>query len=224
MANKRNVQKFCEAIWETLTNLWKNTLVPLARDIWDLIAPILESVGNIVNDLINIAADLWVLLGKILEWLVKNLFPVIQEIWDNILAPLANALSTTLLGVLGLVTDAIEGIVNWAAKGIDKLMELLGLKDDVSNFNALTASKGLLVGSVTEDYYQLKNRRGGGGSFAVNSAGLGLASADIGNISLSTSITVNNNGEPIQSNIVRQWADEMTDIISENLGKRLCNV
>lgn len=209
-------------IWETITNFWQSTLVPLANNIVSLIQPILESVGNIIGDLIQIASNLWTVAANILSWLVQNLFPVLQQIWNNILLPLANGLSTILLGTLGLVVDAIESVVNWAQEGIDKLMELLGLKEGLKTGDFTWHATNPDITGVSSATTKTIGR--GGGSFAINSAGLGLASAGIGNMSLATTITVNNNGEPIESNTVRRWADQMTDIISENLGKRLCNV
>lgn len=209
-----NVKK----LFETFKNLLDAVLGPLIDILGKLFAPVLEDLKNAGVYLWQAFVDLVDILVVFATWLIDVIIPVVEGLWDGILGPLADSIGTVLVGAIEAISAAIETVIGWAKDGVAWLKKLLGIGDEVD---------GRSYDKPKANTQAIASKNWGtsfGNDLVINSAGLGISSGGIGNISLSTSIVVNNNGEPIEVNTIHQWADTMTDIISENLGKRLVNV
>lgn len=223
-ASIRQVWESLKSIIATLKELWDTTLGPLLTDLKDLLQPILDKVLTALANMWEIIVQVFAILVALIDWCLKVLVPFFSGVWNNILKPLIKDLTKFLIDSLNLITTVIGGIINIVNKGINKLMEFLGLGKKAEDVKVPSTSnvKTKIVATTADGIGLPKNNNIG---YGINSGGLGLAgNANNNSLYLSNSIIVNNNGEPINQSIIRSWADEITDIVSENLGRRICNV
>ena len=209
-------------VWETIKSSFApiiNFLVEVLTNLWTIIkdnlAPIFESLIFLVGDLFKFFGAVVEVIVELVSAIWDELSPVIKFIADFLTATLNVALvviKDTITGIVG----AISSVISWATDAIKKLSELLGLKNKVEQ-----GSTTHLSSSGIEHGGGGGNRTFGSGGLGINTSGLNFQSGGIGAIHLQTSINVNNNGTPINDSIVREWANTITDIVSENIGRRL---
>lgn len=211
-------------VWETIkTNLAPviKSLLFIIQQLWGFVkehlSPIFSALGTLIGDVWIIFGDLLSIIMEIVGWVGEH-FPQFWEFFDTTFGWIIDLIGQTIDIVGGLI-DTIASLIDWAVRGIDKVLELIGLKKKAdtpttSSWDGSKTAKATGLRSV------LDNIQSGG--LGINTNGLNFASAGVGNtISLQTSINVNNNGVPIDASVVRGWADTITDIVSNNIGRRL---
>lgn len=166
------------------------------------------------------------------DWIVAHLplieaaltliLDAIKWAWDNILKPLgdflltlidnlAEALNLVLLPAVSYVLDKFKGVISDVKTGIDKIKEFLGLKE-----KAVKRTNYDPVPTAANNEAYLYESRG----FGINTNGL-MMSGGIGALTLHTNINVTNSGTPIDEATIRSWGNTITDIVSNNLGRRM---
>lgn len=210
-AIKNNLAPVIETLWNALKALgsWAvETLAPIAQMFYDTALEIWDAIGDLIIIIVNLVREL-----------TEKLAPIVQWLWEKVLKPLVTFLVQTLGSALWGIFDVVGSIISKVVKLIDKLTEALGLEKKV--WNASSYVNG-------HDYDE---SRGGGGRVSVldyypGSGGLGLnyglAGGGMGGtITLNTDFVVNNNGDPINETTVRRWGKLITEVVSDELGRRI---
>lgn len=197
-------------------------LFGLLQDVWSFGVSLLSPL---INSLISLGTELWGAITGIIEVvaaLIGVLFGpdalggVLTGLWELILKPLLDWLVGPLIDGLADLIGWISSIIGWVGKAIDKFKEFIGIKSKAGDINSLSTAS-IAAASGTRLVTPIAS-----GGFGLNNATLGrLQMASGGNtLSLTTNINVNNNGTPIDESVVRRWGNVITDIVSDNLGKR----
>lgn len=224
----KNIDGFKESmldLWQAIKDAFSpiiQLLIDLLGNMWSLLKmaliPAFQNIMSLMGNAIQLVARLIESILLLAGWLWDKIEPIIRII--------ATIISTLLVGAIDVVINQISAIIqgvssviDWTSKAINKILELIGLKKKAdapisSDWDGSKTAKATGLRSV------LDNIQSGG--LGINTNGLNFASAGVGNtISLQTSINVNNNGVPIDASVVRGWADTITDIVSNNIGRRL---
>lgn len=190
-----------QLVADVITWLIDNVIVPL----WDWFAnnilPIINKVAETVRDFLTpIIGGLSEILGEVVDWLSKA-FGWLSDLWDKMLdsAPIQGIIGffENLAEVLGRVWDWLDGIIGFFADIGGYISGKVG--DFINWAGGLFSSGGL-----------------GARAELMASGGVGIR-----NLSVQTTINVNNQGEPIGSNTVAGWADMLVDEVSYKLARRL---
>lgn len=199
-------------------------LFGLLKEIWNYGVTLLSPL---INALINLGTQIWGVITSIIE-VVAGLIAVIfgpdalggvlKGLWDEILKPLVDWLIGPLISALSDIINWISSIIGWVGKAIDKFKEFIGIKSKAGDTSALSmpATTGAIAGARVATPIA-------SGSFGINPSAVGrlqMASGGGNTLSLTTNINVNNNGTPIDESVVRRWGNVITDIVSDNLGRR----
>lgn len=217
-----------EGFREEMTKVWESIstsllpifsfLINVLKDLWFVLK---ESLSPAFQSFMFIIGDLWKLFGGVIS-IVAELIGVIFNALQPLLEGLAFFLETVLYGnialisnAIALVVDSLADVIDFASRAIDKILELLGLREKVGGTTTHFTLDDIEHGGSGG------NRTFGSGGLGINTSGLNFQSGGVGAITLHTAINVNNNGVPINDSLVRSWANTITDIVSENLGRRL---
>lgn len=199
-------------------------LFGLLKEIWNYGVTLLSPL---INALINLGTQIWGVITSIIE-VVAGLIAVIfgpdalggvlKGLWDEILKPLVDWLIGPLISALSDIINWISSIIGWVGKAIDKFKEFIGIKSKAGDKSAL--SMPTTTGDIAGARVATPIASGG---FGINPSAVGrlqMASGGGNTLSLTTNINVNNNGTPIDESVVRRWGNVITDIVSDNLGRR----
>lgn len=159
-------------------------IVPIIKDVAEVVLPIVTDAITVVSDtigwLFDRLGDLWTYLedtGAIDAF--GKAFDAIKQFIENFI-------------------DAIKRAYQWVKNLIDKFKDWLNLRGE--DEDAQYTSYGR----------RITPRDNGSGGLGISSGGL----------SLTTNINVSNNGQPISETTIRNWGETITDVVSENLGRR----
>lgn len=234
-------------LFTTLANVLTEVVLPILLQLWTIFA---ESILPIIIQLVEFFTEflLPILLQfatflseyiipiiKILfEWFSTYLLPIIKGIADfiaTVLTVVFGALGTIIEDVVGFV----KGLFEWFGDLWKTLEETWWLQAIVDLFSLLGTIIDGVIGSIRwliDNIGKVANFIFGGGvsdaANAVKNASSGVTqsgnnmikSGGFGSISMHTDITVSNNGTPINENIVKEWGRTITDVVSEELGRR----
>lgn len=190
-----------QLVADVITWLINNVIVPL----WDWFAnnilPIINKVAETVRDFLTpIIGGLSEILGEVVDWL-SQAFAWFTDLWNKMLdsAPIQGIIGffEKLAGVLETVWGWLDGIIGFFADIGGYISGKVG--DFINWAGGLFSSGGL-----------------GARAELMASGGVGIR-----NLSVQTTINVNNQGEPIGSNTVAGWADMLVDEVSYKLARRL---
>lgn len=227
------------ALWETvkanlipifketiriLSELWeqiKTNLSPYLEILYKLFMSLWEVLGDLLTSLTDLINRIFTALKPVLEWLMPIIGEIITAVGTGIVIAIGAVITiidAVIIAIKGIV-DAIKTVITWVQSAISWFKDLIGIE---SNYASITPS---ISGH--------DNRGGniGGGAVSVldyfpASGGLGLnyglAGGGVGGtINLHTDLIINNNGEPINETVVRRWGRVITDVVSDELGKRV---
>lgn len=206
--------------WNTI----KEKLTPVIQglftwlqDLWSfckqLLAPAIEAFIDLGTQIWGLLENIVLVIADVIAWLFgeTGLGPLLSQLWEW-LKGLADWLLGTLIGtVLTDLVNMLSTILGWVNSLIGKFRELINKKNEANNIPLNTSTVAASAKSFSAPT-------------PIASGGFGLRPVPIasgGNtLSLTTNINVNNNGTPIDESVVRRWGNVITDIVSDNLGKR----
>lgn len=217
-----NIDGFKESmlgVWRTIKEMFIpiiDAVIFIIGQLWEWIKihiiPIFKNLGEIIASLWVIFGDLLSIIASLITWVFEN-FPAFWEFFQETFGWIIDLVSLTI-DIFNSLLGVLKDVIGWASKTIDKLLEAVGLKKKVEWDGSHTGSSSGLKNVLQDSDF-------GSGGLGINTSGLSFASGGIGAINLQTSINVNNNGTPINDSMVRNWANTITDIVSENIGRRL---
>lgn len=229
-----------------LVQWFMNKIIPIfsrtAQNIIASLKPAFQSAKEVINIVINVVRDMW-------KWFSANLLPIIKQIAEFLAGVFASALSTTgdIFGkVLKVAVDFVKNGLNFVRSACDKVGDAFGVMGDAINGvrdvfnnvkNALANGFSWLSDKIADARRALSkinpfDAGGFGGAidiqynhagaiasslYPANYGGYGVASGDV---NVYTSLTLNNNGQPVTENTIRKFDKTILDIIDEGLYKR----
>lgn len=239
-----------EQIWNAIIPVIQNVLLPLLQNLVNFfvtyILPVLTSLFNLVMTYIvpvfQLFADVltW-LIDKVItplyNWFSANILPIFNEVGEaleSFLTPAIDALGDALDTVIGWVED----LWNWFTDLWSKIQETEAWETLKGIFDGISSVLGTIVDWVTKLISKLGEAASAVGDFfgsvgdffgnLISSGGLGaqaeiMASGGVGirNLSVQTTINVNNQGQPIGSDQIDAWGDHIADMVSYKLARRL---
>lgn len=190
-----------QLVADVITWLIDNVLIPL----WDWFAnnilPIFNKVAETVRDFLTpIIGGLSEILGEVVEWLSKA-FDWLTDLWDKMLD-----------------SAPIQGIIGFFEKLAGVLETVWGWLDGIIGF---FADIGGYISGKVGDFINWAGGLFGSGGLGARAELMASGGVGIRNLSVQTTINVNNQGEPIGSNTVAGWADMLVDEVSYQLARRL---
>ena len=227
------------ALWETvkanlipifketiriLSELWeqiKTNLSPYLEILYKLFLSLWDVLGNLLSSLTDLINRIFTALKPVLEWLMPIIGEIITAVGTGIVFAIGAVIAVidaVIVAINGIV-DAIKTVITWVQSAISWFKDLIGIE---SNYASITPSisghdnrGGNIGGGAISvlDYFPAS----GGLGFNYGLAGGGVG----GTINLHTDLIINNNGEPINETVVRRWGRVITDVVSDELGKRV---
>ena len=238
------VEKITEWVqkWQQMDEGTKNLIIRLLTVV-AVLSPILLTLGKIFTTVGNLfllgkkLAELFPILADLAPFLgwaaaIAGVLALIYIFKDEIIA-LWNAFLdsefwATITEKFKALGDTIKAIVDWVISLFETIANLF-----TKVWNWLKKISQVYSSEEMRDIAQKMN---GGSSSATTpplskddlslndtySGGLGVRMVMSGGTSLSlqTTIQVNNNGTPIDESEIRRWGNVITNIVSDNLGKR----
>lgn len=186
-------------------------LFSAVSSLWGFLLPIIQGIGAFIA-----SHALWIgiifALGVAFKALydncqpfrefVDNLIQAVKNLWDQFMQTnWIEALGEKFgwIGeVIGLVVEAVKTLFGWMGKLIDKVFEFLGLKGGIEE------GIGNLGGNVR-------------GITALETSGMNSGGMMSGSITLNNSFTVTTNN--VTEEVVKRWANTITNQVNENLGR-----
>lgn len=211
---------------ETMMDLWnkiKSNLIPIFQDLWGYLKQFWEWFKtNILPKLLTAMSDVWVVIAE----LFAIISDVLAVVWQSlkpflewvapILADMAEFLTKVFCVALTAIITTVGKIIDKVKSAVDWFKKLIGYEEKSSSANV--SSSTLSTHTNGSNYVADLIPSGG---FGINTRGLANIQSGGSTLTLSTSITVNNNGTPINETEIRRWGNTITDIVSTNLGRRL---
>lgn len=212
---KDNLLPIIQGLWNWLKELWELIKVSLAP-VFDLLVVIGEALWLTISSLIEIIA-------KLIGWLFgeSGLGPVLEGLWQ-LIKWIVETIMVDVIGkaIYGLI-QGIRNVIDWVKNAYNWFMKLIGAE---KQFDGNTAASRL--GNTVRSGGKLV----GGPQSVLDSDSLGIQPSMLGRLafasgggntlSLTTNINVTNNGDPIDEAEIRRWGNVITDVVSNNLGKR----
>lgn len=189
----------------------------------EIAATVLPFLGQSLNYIWNIISTYLIpAFNKIIEVAGIVLTPILRALWE-IFKWIADAI-VRMTSKFGEAYEAfkdttafktVKGVFESICKVIDGL---------VDSFKWISKNVGKIFDGIKNGYNSVKKGLSNFGSWLnpFDSGGYGALAAATNNttINLSTNFNVTNNGTPISRRTLRQWGNEITDIVDENLGRR----
>lgn len=218
-----------------LWSILRDDVIPIIVMLWEMInkyvIPIIVLLANIIFDV------LLPNLIKMWSWFAEHIMPILQSI-TSLLKNIFIGLLLTLSGVFEIVGKVVSDLYKGFVKLFDWFLNLGPIKGLISMFEELGKIVDSVIGSVRwllDSAGSIASSVGGmlgsmsevvgntiGGLFDSGGTGaIMYSSGGIGSLSLSTSINVNNHGEPLDENQIRQWGRTIADVVSDELGRRV---
>lgn len=212
-------------LWESL----KAYLIPIVEMVVDTFKKFWEELKTNLNPLIDatyqLFQDLWVAIGEVVVMIAKLIFNIMKElkpVFDwlmPILADIASVIIGTIVEAIRLVISTIKSVIDWVKSAIGWFYDLLGMEDRYAKTSSYVTGHDYEAGNLgggrvsVLDYYP--DSGGLGLNYGLAGGGMG------GTINLHTDLIVNNSGEVINEATVRRWGKVITDVVSDELGKRI---
>ena len=244
------IGQFVQGVLSDMAKIFKEDIIPILTRVYQAVLPVLEKgflfIANIIKDvLMPILNTLWELMRDVIIPIFLDIADFLATYVLPVLAKLAELILTKLIIVfkgLGKVVQGVCDFFGWLWEGAkylwDAFKETKAVKDIIGLFEWL----GEVLDTVMDAMRWIADNIGGiakginnffsgigdwfsgiGDSIAAafSSGGTGqFASGGIGTLNLTTSINVSNNGTPIDSNTIQEWGREITDVVSDHLGRR----
>lgn len=223
-----------EEFRESINNIVKDViadLLPILQDILGWASSIFSSLKTLLFPIIKTVIDTLVAWLPTILSIINVIFDAVKWAWDNILKPLgdflitlfdliAYALEKTVLPVFKGLMDWVNSFVGGVQKAVDWVRNLLGWQDKSNSTGVSVVNKaGVQSANKIEGGLAIGGHLKSGG-FGLNTNGL-VMSGGVGALTLHTNINVTNNGTPIDETTIRSWGNTITDIVSNNLGRRM---
>ena len=228
-----------DALWETikanlipifketvriLSELWeqiKTNLSPYLEILYKLFLSLWDVLGVLLTTLTDLINRIFTALKPVLEWLMPIIGEIITAVGTGIVLAIGAVITiidAVIVAITGIVS-AVKTVISWVQSAISLFKDLIGIENKYAN----------ITPSISGHDYD--ENKGGGGRVSVldyypSSGGLGLnygiAGGGMGGtINLHTDLIINNNGDPINEASVRRWGKVITDVVSDELGKRI---
>ena len=239
-----------EQLWASIITVIQEVLLPILNQLVQFfVTYILPTLSQLFNMIMAYLVPAFQLVADVITWLINNVIVPLWDWFANNILPIFNAVAETvrnsLTPIIGGLSEVLGSVVDWLSKAFgwlsdlwDKMLDSAPIQGIIGFFESLAEVLGRvwnwldgIIGFFADIGGYISGKVGdfinwAGGLFS--SGGLGaraelMASGGVGirNLSVQTTINVNNQGEPIGSNTVAGWADMLVDEVSYQLARRL---